>query len=375
MPRQPSSEGSEGSLESTVAGTFSEDSAFSAGDQGGEDSQLQPSEMGGDDSPPSEAREPAQRDDGLPDFEKFLRDSERRTEPTKGDKQPAQPQPDQRTRPDRYEQDQRGNIIDPRTGKVLARSGAEARLYMDARRARMDAFNSSRERDELRGHLQTAVNFIDQYRAQVSGLQQAGNLGERLGLQPVEAADAMQMMSRLKRGGADGLQAVKEILTRAAAAGIDVQSLGVGAGGIDVKSIVDQIRNEFAPIRGDLEARRQAEINAANAKAAQDQAWNNAAAHTVDFFQQNADAVPYAPVIEKALNDPRFRGWSLREVWQAIQLHLARQGGSSAQTDHREIPRGGRMPPNGAGGVNQVAHPSTSYADLVNQILDEAGVQ
>jgi hypothetical protein len=237
----------------------------------------------------------------------------------------------------------------------------------------MDSFNANRERDELRGHLQQAVNFIDQYRAQVTGLQQASNLGERLGLQPTEAADAMQMMARMKRGGADGLQAVKEILTRAAAAGIDVQSLGVGAGGIDVKSIVDQIRQEFAPIRGDLEARRQAEIQTQQQRAQEQQNWNDAAAHTVDFFQQNPDAVPYAPVIEKALNDPRYRGWNLREVWMAIQLHLARQGGSSNQ-GHREIPRGGRAPNGADTGVPQIAHPSTSYADLVNQILDEHGI-
>jgi hypothetical protein len=358
-------------VQETFADDFTDNGDQGEGDDGGDDSQ---GEGEGDTT-----RETEGDVEGLPNFEQFLRDTEVKDnrKPAKdGQQQEEQP----RTRPDRYEQDQRGNVIDPRTGKVLARAGAEARLYMDSRRAKMDAFQAGRERDELRGHLQQAVGFIQQYRSQLAGIREANSQAERLGVTPSEISQGVEFIARLKKGGTEGIQAIKEILTRAAAAGMDVQSLGVGAGGIDVKAIIDQIRQEFAPIRSGFEQARLSASQQEQEQIRRQNAYNNAAEITYSFFAQNEDALPYAPVIEKALRDPRYRGWTIREVWQQLQLHLAKRAGNGSangQGNHRgmEIPRGGRNPSGGQIDQEPLAHPDQSFADLVNQILDEHGMQ
>lgn len=336
---------------------------------------------GTDDSDQDEGVDDTSEDvEGLPNFEKFLRDTEvkdnrKQTKDGKGEqRQEEQP----RTRPDRYEQDQRGNVIDPRTGKVLARAGAEARLYMDSRRAKMDAFQATRERDELRGHLQQAIGFVQQFRAQLNGMREANSQAERLGVSPSEISQGVEFIARLKKGGPEGIQAIKEILTRAAAAGMDVQSLGVGAGGIDVKAIIDQIRQEFAPIKSGFENARLSASQQQEHQARQQDAYNRAAEITYSFFAQNEDALPFAPVIEKALRDPRYSGWTIREVWQQIQLHLAKRAGNGSangQGTHRGLPRGGRQPFGGQIDQEPVAHPDQSFDEMVNQILDEHGMQ
>lgn len=318
-------------------------------------------------------------DELLGNIEKFMRDSERvdQTKPQKGKGQPQPPQP--QTRPDRYEQDQRGNIIDPKTGQVVAKAGAEARLYMDGRKAKMDAYQAGVQNQQLRGYVQQAVGFIQQYRAQLEGLREAHSAGERMGVTPQETAQAVEFVARLKKGGPDAIGAIKEILTRAAAAGIDVASLGAGGSALDVKSLIDGIRAEFAPIRQDIDAQKAAVSQQREQAVHQEQQWNRAAEITLNFFQNAPEAVPYAKVIEAGLRDPRFRGWTIREVWQHIQLHLARNGtnGAANESSHRSgsepIPRGGRTPPGASYDALRPAPVNMRFEDLVNEVLDQAG--
>lgn len=328
-----------------------------------------------------EAVDRTEDDDLLGNIEKFMRDSERadQTQPKKGQaKAPPQTQP--QTRPDRYEQDQRGNIIDPKTGQVVAKAGAEARLYMDGRKAKMDAYQAGVQNQQLRGYVQQAVGFINQYKAQLDGMREANSHSERLGVTPQETMQAVEFVSRLKKGGPDAIGAIKEILTRAAAAGIDVASLGAGGSAIDVKSLVDGIRAEFAPIRQDIDAQKASVQRQREQEAQQEQQWNKAAEVTLNFFQNAPEAVPYAKVIEAGLRDPRFRGWTIREVWQHIQLHLAKNGANgsgSNESSHRSgsepIPRGGRIPSGATYDALRPAPVNMRFEDLVNEVLDQAG--
>lgn len=350
------------------------------GDQGEEDvSDTSAAEGGadaeGDDSQGGADTEPSSPEDL--DIERLIAESERggeqQPEGKQAPQQPAGP-------PSRYDRDNKGNILDPKTGQVIARAGAEARLYVDARNARIQAHQASLERDRLHGHLQEAVSFIEKFRTENRILKEAHSSSERLGVTPQETAAAVELVSKLKRGGTEAVNALKEILTRAATAGIDVQSLGVGGGGIDTKTLVDLIDQKFAPIRDHYTAQQQAAMRSHQERIEGQQRFQNAAEHTVAFFQSHPDATPYAPAIERMLRAPQFQGWSLREVWQAIQLHLSRTKGNGAappppngQSNHREIPRG-QSRVDMAFDASRPAPISMSYEDIVDEVMTAAGM-
>lgn len=339
-------------------------------EEGGEESSEEATE-GGDGE--------ADTDDDSLDIDRLIAESERtdgETAPQKGKKETKVPPGP----PSRYDRDQKGNILDPKTGQVIARAGAEARLYVDARNARISAHQAGLERDRLHGHLQEAVAFIEKFRTENRILKEYNSSAERMGVTPQESAAAVELVSKLKKGGEVAISALKEILTRAATAGIDVQSLGVGGGGIDPKTLVDMIDQRFAPIKDKFTKDQNAQIRAHQAREEQRVRFENAAQHTVGFFQSNPEATPYAPAIERMLRDPKFQGWSLREVWQAIQLHLSRTRGNGSngatperQSNHREVPRG--VPRvDLAFDASRPAPVSMSYEDIVDEVLTANGM-
>jgi hypothetical protein len=265
---------------------------------------------------------------------------------------------------------------------VLARAGAEARLYVDARNARVAAHQAGLERDRMQGNLREALSFVEQFRAENHALREVNRAAERLGVTPQESAAAVELVSKLKQGGSVAVQALKEILTRAHTAGIDIASLGVASGALDTKTIVDLIDQRFKPIKDTLLGQQQARDQQVRAQQEEQQRFRAAADHTVGFFQANPDATPYAPAIEKMLRSPQFSGWSLREVWQAIQLHLSKRGNgvsqnngtqTQPQSNHREIPRG-RPQVDLSFDANRPAPVSMSYEDIVNEVLNASGM-
>lgn len=270
--------------------------------------------------------------------------------------------------------DQSGNLIDP-SGRIIARAGREARLYQQGFKAaynarggadprQLDAQRSEYE-DRLNQATQISTELIDtvrNYEARDAAIQE-------FGLSSTDQLDAIRLFSKLKTDTAGTL---RNLLTRAQANGIDV--LGSGAnGGLDIKSVVDAIKEEIAPVRN-LIAERQQEQQLAAASAAEQQ---EAEREVKSFFAANPQARQFVHVFHDVMKTPQGQGLSLREIWAEIRLNLAtrRNGnGQSAQQNSRtprSIPAGRRGP---QGGSDRLAPVNESYENIVRGLVRELDV-
>jgi hypothetical protein len=122
--------------------------------------------------------------------------------------------------------DAKGNLVNAQ-GVVVARAGKEARLYQEShtQRARADvAEGTAREIksrfDELAGHARNLLNEVNSYRTRDQQVQQ-------FGLKPEEQLRAYQMFVEIRDKPEDAL---RKLLTRASASGIDLTKLGLEGG-------------------------------------------------------------------------------------------------------------------------------------------------
>lgn len=156
----------------------------------------------------------------------------------------SQPQHDQQGKPaqptelpGRTRPTDNGDLIDPNTGRVIARAGRERRVY-----------ETERAVSKATAPLQTELTRT---RAELDAFRQAASLPTQLGLGPQEVSTAMQFMSHWKR---DPVGAAQNMLTELRTAGYDVPGLG---GTVDVAAIQRMIRQEIAPFQQDRESQRQ----------------------------------------------------------------------------------------------------------------------
>lgn len=137
-----------------------------------------------------------------------------------------------------------GDLVDPRTGQVVARSGRERRLY-EQQRAVEKAVGPVRQE-------------LENTKAQLQAFREAAALPTQLGLNPQDVTTAMQFMSHWRR---DPVGAAKNMLTELRAAGYNVDEL---ASTVDAGAIRRMVMDAVAPFQQDREATRlQAEQHAA----------------------------------------------------------------------------------------------------------------
>lgn len=269
-----------------------------------------------------------------------------------------------------YAQDGKGNIVDKATGKVIAPSGVAARLFREREHERTAHRSTQLQLQTVGDNLRRAIEIGREFNTQIKAYKEANIAYNQMGLQPQEVIEAAGFMSRLKKGGQEGITALKEILTRAATIGIDTSALGVAGGGLDPKAIVDAIKAELSPVTTELKNRSQQDRDQEERTAQEREAWNGAARQALQFFEENPEAQEYAPQIEKLLKDERMKGFSLREIWAEIRLYKAQNG--NRKPAPKAIPSARRGPPNGMGKdwMNKPAPAGTSQKDVINQLLD-----
>ncbi len=137
-----------------------------------------------------------------------------------------------------------GNLVDPATGRVIARAGRERRLYEQQRAVEKATTPLKQQLDRARGELQA--------------FREAAQLPTQLGLGPQDVTTAMQFMAHWKR---DPVGAAQNMLTELRAAGYDVSGLGSQ---VDAGAIRRMVMEAVAPLQQDREAQRlQAEQQAA----------------------------------------------------------------------------------------------------------------
>jgi chromosome segregation ATPase len=232
--------------------------------------------------------------------------------------------------------------------------------------------------NDLRGRLNQAVDIGMQLSARNKAIQEAGNLATQHGLNDSEHLQAVQLARQAK---SDPVGALKSLLTRAHAAGIDLTSLGLQPGGFDTKSLMDMVRAEIAngtaPIRERVNQESQRETQQREAAQAQE----SVKQELNSFLTQNPAARQWLPAFKEIYSRPELAKMSLGEVWSRLQLNLLQRGidpnnpqkqQRSPNPPQRRLPNGRGNPP---GGGRERAQPldlapvSTSYEDIVKGVL------
>lgn len=165
----------------------------------------------------------------------------------KQSEQPAKPSTEQPVKPAKPESSKpvirpntlpanaNGDLIDPKTQKVIARAGTERQYYELAR-------NSLNENNKIKQEITSLRDKISTYEA-------ATTMHKELGLEPNESVIAMQFMAKYKT---DPLGAAKELLTDLRARGYAVEELGGSS--IDTAALARMMDERLKPFTSEREA-------------------------------------------------------------------------------------------------------------------------
>ena len=363
------------------------------GDLEGDD--LPSDDLGGDDLPSDGGDELNGYEQGQ---QPPIRDPRQQQQKPQPQRQPQQPDP-LRTAPLKFDpradfrRDQKGNLVDPRTGEIIARAGSEARIYQRIHKQATEYIRGASAR--ISGHLEQERGKLN--RAVEIGLDFERQLNEvKSQMQKINAFDLPQDQlieagQLYKQAQTDPVGVLKHLLTRAALSGIDIQQLGFDSQNLDSKSILDMVRQEIAkgtkPVN-DFVQQRQTE---AQNQQVQQRYLDEARGQVESFFRTTPAAVPFMNIFHQVLSQPQFQQMSLSAIWDKLQLHLMRRGidpfnpqpqqrqqrqDTRGQRPSRSLPNGQGMAPGGndRGGRQPnagVAHPSKSYDAIIREILAE----
>ena len=263
--------------------------------------------------------------------------------------------------------DRAGNVVDSK-GKVLAKAGTERRLFETAHNTRIEVAREKVRNQSLESRLRQAVDIGTEVARKLEAKLKEPNVGSQLGLTPSEQVEAMQLAALSKSSPID---AVKKVLTMATARGIDLTQLGL-QGGIDAKSLMEMVSqtidSKMTPLKERSEQERQQ-----NERRAQESQVNERTTEEVrGFFADNPEALPYVKHFEAAYNMPLFQKMSLGEIWARMQLQMARIRQNNPRRQARSRPNGRH---NGVRAPNAAADLDKDYGEILNEVLDKAGVQ
>ena len=294
-----------------------------------------------------------------------------------------------------FRQDKKGNLVDARTGEVIARAGSEARIYQRVHKQASDYLtaatrNVQNQMAAERGKLERAVEIGLGFEKSMSEMRQTLAQINAFELPKEQLIEAAQIY---KQAQSDPIGVLKNLLTRAALSGIDITQLGLPAGGVDAKGIADMVKREIqqniAPVQKFAEGQQKREQETQ----VQSRYLQQAERQVSSFFGSTPQAVPYMPIFEAVLRQPQFQTMSLGAIWDKIQLHLMRNGVdprrgpsrtqrqrlSGPPADQRSLPRGQGMAPQGSDRVRQAnagpAHPGMSYDAIIREVLGANGVR
>jgi hypothetical protein len=266
--------------------------------------------------------------------------------------------------------DGKGNLVTA-DGKIVARAGKEARLYQDLHKTRGQAQTLQGQLADVTGRLHKAVEIGQQVHRDLLAAREQVNAVKQFGLDQSEHLTALRLFKELRD---NPQQALKNILTRAATNGINISELGIAAGGVDPKSLVDVIRQEIGNAVNPLKERTATEKQREQQTARETEQRNRINGEVQTFFTENPEAKKYLPVFTQTIK--QFPDMTLGEAWARIQLHLATNPQQRRQPQNspngRSLPSGRQGPPQGNG---ELAPVSDSYEMIVRAALDKAGIR
>lgn len=257
------------------------------------------------------------------------------SEGEEGEDEEDSPQDRRRNREDgqpvKLTSDKRGNLVDPRTGKIVAPAGAARRFYEDLQRERVRSNKFYQEIGRRDRVMQQAASAMRELQTKLNQAEQGNGLAKQLGLDQNDATEALTFYSKFKNP-ATALESLKYILTKAAQRGIDIKPLGAGQGAIDPAALTQSITNELNQKLDPIANRLQAEQE-------QEQARREVAEEIRNFVDDNPESEQYLPVLGKIVANPQFRGIGLQGAWLMLQNYLLRKrltGGLPRQQRQRQ---------------------------------------
>lgn len=275
--------------------------------------------------------------------------------------------------------DKNGNLVN-KEGVIVARQGREARYYQDAFKSRQESATHQGRVREVEGRLNEVIGIARNLDTELKVFKGQQAQITQLGIKPEDQVLALRMFKDLND---NPVQTIKGILTRANARGITMDQLGLGAGGagaFDAKTMSEliqkQVTDALKPVNERVALTQQQEEQ----QRQQDQISQQAQRDVNSFFQDNPEATRHIAVFKGLLDDPKWRGVSLSEMWARIQLNLAtRRNPAQRPNGQSRTPRRGSMPQGRRAPMQMDASPvadiNQSYDDILVDVMDQIGIQ
>jgi len=289
-----------------------------------------------------------------------------------------------------FKQDKKGNLVDSKTGEIIARAGSEARIYQRVHKQASDYIraatgNVQNQMEAERGKLNRAVEIGLGFEKEVNDLK---GYVQQINAYELPREGLLEAAGLYKQAQTDPVGVLKNLLTRAALSGIDISQLGMDPQGIDPRTMMDMVRKEMQeavkPVTQYTTQQQKAQEN----QQVESQYLQQAERQVNDFFGRTKEALPFTHIFHAVLQQPRFQHMSLGEIWDKIQLHLMRNGvdprqapsraqrqrlNGTREVPSRSPPSGQGMAPSGGDGGGRSnagpAHPSMSYDAIIREVL------
>jgi hypothetical protein len=201
----------------------------------------------------------------------------------------------------KYAADKNGNLID-KAGKIIAKSGAERKLFQTMRDA---VINEQRSNIKLAKRLDELARLTNNLYQKYQELGAAKTYASTVGLTEEENRTAVDMAALSKR---DPLGAAKMHLTKLHLAGVDISSLGA-PGAIDPKTIAAEVTKQ---VQAGIAAQQKPVTSPEDDRRAA------VTAEATEFLDENPEAVPYVKLIGEA--KAKYPKMGLPEIWTRIKL-------------------------------------------------------
>lgn len=274
----------------------------------------------------------------------------------------------------RVKADKKGNLIDPKTGKIVAAAGPARRFYEDLSNTKARLFGVLDQNKKFRGAMTQAAQAVTALTAENKTLKENKGVPEQLGLSPAEATEFLAVAAKFKDNNT-AVDAIKYMLTKAVQRGINLDALGKGAGAnIDLnvfaKDITDKVEALVKPLSDRFTQNEQQQQQFTQEQAA-------VRAEIGDLIAREPAAQPHLKVLGGMLRQPEFAHVkSLNEAWLILKDYLRRQ-----QRERPGAVRGQQRPMGRSKPGTQVSGDiddspmsvDTEYREIVRAVMNEYG--
>lgn len=267
--------------------------------------------------------------------------------------------------------DGKGNLVNAK-GEIVARGGVQSRFYNNMRKAQRESAGYATQLQDTQGRLQKAVQIGRQLNDKVKSYEAMDQRMKQFNLEPEDQLHALQIYADLRKAPE---ATMKRLLTKLASQGINVT--GMQPGGVDSKSLLDEVKSLVSKEMEPLRQAREASTQRQQEQQQRDAGLQQVREEVSNFFDRRPEARRFLPVFRRVMQDPRYANWSLGEVY----LEIMRNNRSKTSTgpsrrqptpQRGSMPNGRSQPPNGGTG-DQLYSVDTSWDKIIGESLDNGG--